>query len=109
MEERKFDVFVQKTTIFLFLLVLLILFFYIVGNYQEFLDETQILLLKIERTVTMLLSVCLLFTALLNITHTVGKTGRKITVFFISLIGAALSLFLSVFVTFILMVVRPAV
>ncbi len=109
MEERKFDVFVQKTAIFLFLLVLLVLFFYIVGNYQEFLDETQILLLNIERTVTMLLAVCLIFTALLNITNTNGRTGGRVTVFFISLICAALSLFLSVFVTFILMLVRPAV
>lgn len=42
-----------RLTAFLALLSLLILFLYIIGNYQQFLDSSQLLLLKILETVSL--------------------------------------------------------
>lgn len=109
MEERKFEGFVQKAAIFLIFLVLMLLFFYMVGNYQNFLDGTQRLLLQAEKTAAMLLAVCLVFTGAASVTQKGRKSGKKILIFLIFLAGAVLSVILSLFGSFILTWAGPPV
>jgi hypothetical protein len=42
-----------RLTLFFILFALLVLFLYIIGNYQEFLDSSQLLLLKILEVVSL--------------------------------------------------------
>jgi len=108
MENRDFSGFVGKAVIFLLLLSLLVLFLYILGNYQFFLDGTQSLLLTVEKTATLFLAVCLLFMGILHITRKDISAVKRTVLFLVSLICAALSAGFSVFLSFILLWVGTA-
>ena len=70
--EKLLPILVNRTVIFFFLMCLLTLFLYLAGTFQEFIDSTQINLLKVYSVLGILLTSTSAFGVILDISRMIG-------------------------------------
>ncbi len=80
---------VKRINLFLFLEILMMTLLYILGNFQGFLDSTQILILEIFKTGSIIFIISACYQLILIVVSAFIKRKFDIAAFFLSIIGAA--------------------
>lgn len=92
-EHRYFiEILTKRSTFFLFFLMILIVYLYAIGNNQEFMDSTQLLLLRIVSVCSLLLSIVSLYGMVLGVLRFLRK-GKQTRI----LVGVFVYLLCSIF------------
>jgi hypothetical protein len=99
---------IGKLAVYVFVVAVMVLSIFLVGNFQSFLDETQVLLLTVFRFASLLLVVVAAAYAVVVIVLR-ARTGRRLSIFpfVLAVAGGAGFLALHLLVTFLLAWVNP--
>jgi hypothetical protein len=80
----------NKIFVFLFVFQLIVFFYFIIGNFQNFVDSTQIILLTIQKVSGIFFIIYALYSILLQIISGVMKKGFSTGRFILTIIGFTL-------------------
>lgn len=87
LREKKIHAFVGRLCVFLFPVVVLLSGLFLLGNFQEFLDSTQIFLLSLLRVATLSFIIAAVYHLLVLTVHVMRKGRVSFFAFLFSLLG----------------------
>lgn len=98
---------VNKIFVFLFVFQAIVFFYFVVGNFQDFVDSTQILLLKVQKVSGIFFIIYAVYSILVQIVYGAARKGFSLVRFCFTIVGFLVGSGMVIIVYFFLTLVTP--